>query len=142
MNNLNQPAEKLNVPIRQFITKRLIGINKDATIQESAARMVEFRISSLGILDESSVIGIITDTDLKKKALAEGKSSNDPVCEIMTPDPVTADISSPVRDVLELMSKNKIKHVFVTETGEVVGVITRKELKDLDLQSMETYIAR
>jgi len=142
MNNKTQPSEKLNVPIRQFITKRLIGINKNASIQESAARMAEFRISSLGILDESSVIGIITDTDLKKKALAEGKSSNNPVHEIMTPDPVTADISSPVRNVLELMSKYKIKHVFVTETGEVVGVITRKELKDLDLQSMETYIAR
>lgn len=142
MNKQTQPAEKLDTPIRQFITKRLIGIDKDASIQKSAARMAEFRISSLGILDKESVIGIVTDTDLKKRALAEGKSAGEPIREIMTSDPVTADINSSVREVLELMSENKIKHIFVTDGGEVIGVITRKELNDLDLQSLETYIAR
>ncbi|HMB98609.1 MAG TPA: CBS domain-containing protein [Balneolaceae bacterium] len=142
MERQTQPDKKLDIPIRRFITKRLIGVNKDSTIQESAARMVEFRISSLGILDEGKVIGIVTDTDFKKRALAEGRSPKDSVLEIMTPDPVTADVSSSVRDVLEMMSREKIKHVIVTDQGKAIGVTTLNELEDLDLQSLETYIAR
>lgn len=142
MNKQARPSEKLEVPIRRFVTKRLIAVDKDSSIQDAASRMIEFNISSLGILDEGEVIGIVTDRDLKKRGLAEGLSPKESVKKIMTPDPITADISSSVLDVLKLMSKEKIKHLFVTDKEEIIGVTTLKELEDLDLQGLETFIAR
>lgn len=142
MNKKTQPSDKLDVPIRRYVTNRLIAVNKNSSIQDAASRMVEFNISSLGIVEGDNVIGIVTDKDLKKRGLAEGRSPKESVSEIMTHDPVTADISSSVLDVLKLMSKNKIKYLFVTENGKVVGVTTLKELEDLDLQGLETFIAR
>lgn len=142
MNKEAQPSEKLEVPIRRFVTKRLIAVDKDSSIQDAASRMIEFNISSLGILDEGEVIGIVTDRDLKKRGLAEGLSPKESVKKIMTPNPITADISSSVLDVLKLMSKEKIKHLFVTDKEQIIGVTTLKQLEDLDLQGLETFIAR
>lgn len=142
MKKMTPPSEKLDKPIRRFVTKRLIGVSKNSTIQDAASRMVEFNISSLGIVDDEGVVGIVTDMDFKKKALAAGRSPSDPVHEIMTANPVTADINSPVRDVLELMYENKIKHIFVTEQGETMGTATLNELEELDLHGLETLIAR
>lgn len=104
--------------------------------------MVEFNISSLGIVDHEDVIGIVTDTDFKKKALTAGRSPKEPVHKIMTSNLVTVDINSTVRDVLELMYKNKIKHILVTEDGKIMGTTTLGELEELDLNGLETFIAR
>ncbi|WP_340104683.1 CBS domain-containing protein [Rhodohalobacter sp. 8-1] len=136
------PSEKLEIPIRRFVTKRLIGVNRDATIQEAASRMVEFKISSIAVVDHEDVIGIVTDTDFKKKALAEGRSPEEAVHKIMTSNPVTADINTTVRHVLELMYKEKVKHILVSEDKKITGITTLKELEELDLHGLETLIAR
>lgn len=137
-----QPSKNLDIPIRRFVTKRLIAVDQDATIQEAVSRMVDFDISSIGVVDEGDVIGIVTDSDLKKKVLAEGRSSKDSVRKIMTSKPVTTDINATVRDVLELMYKKKVKHIFVTEKTKIMGMTTLSELEDLDIQGLETLISR
>lgn len=137
-----QPSDKLEIPIRRFVTKRLIGVSRDTTIQEAASRMVEFNISSLGVVDDEKVIGIVTDMDFKKRALAAGRSLSDPVHKIMTANPVTADINSTVRHVLELMYKEKVKHILVSENEKITGITTLNELEELDLKGLETLIAR
>ncbi len=142
MNKQTAPSEKLNVPIRRFITKRVISINKNASIRESAARMVEFGISSLGILEDGKVAGIVTDSDLKKRALSAGKSPDDPIKDIMTAPVIAADINSTIKATLGLMSKHTIKHVLVSEQDEIVGITTLNDLENLDLQELETFIAR
>lgn len=142
MNKQKAPSEKLNVPIRRFITKRVISINKNASIREGAVRMVEFGISSLGILEDGKVSGIVTDSDLKKRALSVGKSPEDPIEDIMTTPVIAADINSTIEAALSLMSKHTIKHVLVSEQNEIVGITTLKDLENLDLQELETLIAR
>lgn len=142
MNKQSQPSEKLNIPIRRFITKRIIAVDKDTTIQDGTARMVEFDISSIGILNDGEIVGIVTDSDLKKRALSKGRSPKDSIAEIMTADPVSVDINATIEDVLDLMSKKKIKHVLVSDQDEIVGITTLNDLDNLDLQELETLIAR
>ena len=142
MNDDMNGSGQLNMPIRHYVTKRLITVDHETSIQKGAARMVEFNISSLGIVKDKSVVGIITDTDLKKRALAAGLSPETPVHKIMTRAPVTVDINSPVREVLEVMSREKVKHVFVTDRDKVIGVTTLQDLEDIDPQHLETLISR
>lgn len=104
--------------------------------------MVEFDISSLGILDGEKVVGIVTDSDLKKRALSAGKTPDDSIKDIMTSPPITVDVNSTIETALDIMSREQIKHVLVTEREEVIGITTLKDLKNLDLQELETLIAR
>ncbi|HMA69464.1 MAG TPA: CBS domain-containing protein, partial [Candidatus Mcinerneyibacterium sp.] len=83
MNNNFDNEKKENMPIRTFVNKRLIGVYEDSTVQESAQKMVEFGISSLVVIDKGEVVGFFTDGDLKKKIVAEGRSPQTEVNNIM-----------------------------------------------------------
>lgn len=132
----------LNMPIRSMITKRVIGVDKSSSVQESARKMVEFEVSSLVVVDDGDIVGFLTDGDIKKRVVAEGLSSDIPVNEVMSRNLITADIGTTVRDVLDIMADKNVKHVMVEEEGEIVGMLTFGDLIHIDKQKVETHISR
>lgn len=132
----------MQVPIRAFVTKRLVGVHADKTVEEAASRMVEFNISSIVVLEDDTIAGLLTDTDLKSRVVARGKAPGTLVRDVMTRELVSADIGTPVREVLGLMADKNIKHVLIKEEGEYVGMVTFRDLIDIELHSLETYISR
>jgi len=130
------------LPIKEFVTKRLIGIDLDSSVQEAAKKMVELNISSLAVLEDDEIVGFFTDGDIKRKVVAEGLSPEIPVKDIMETDLITADIGTSVGDVFEIMSKKDVKHILVTEGEPIVGILTFSDLIDIDRQSLDTYISR
>jgi CBS domain-containing protein len=134
--------EQLKTPIREYVTKKLVAVDIGKTIREAAQKMVEFGISSIAIEDEGAICGFITDTDLKEKVVAAGRSPAEEVKEIMTTDLITADINDSVDQILRLMADNKIKHVLIRENKEITGIITLRDVQDISRQKLETYIAR
>lgn len=140
--NLRYPAYyDLKRPIREIVTKRLIGVGREASFKEGVSKMVEFNISSLVVINHDRVVGFMTDTDVKR-AVSEGFMPESKMEQIMTTDLITVDISSSVREVLETMSKNKIKHLLVKEKEKVVGIVTLRDLEYMVRQKLETYISR
>ena len=131
----------LNKPIREVVTKRLIGVTVGSTLQQGVTKMVDFSISSLIVTDDAEPVGLITDADVKR-AVADGLPPDTPVEQVMTTGLVTVDISTTIRAVLETMSQQKIKHMLVTERGDIVGIITLRDLEDMHWQRLETYISR
>lgn len=142
MDRLFSSMEAVERPVREFITKRLIGVNKESSVQEAASRMVQFNISALVIVENDKVVGILTDADMKKKVVAKGKSVNIPVKEVMTKELITVDINTKVKEALEIMSKKKIKHILITDKGSITGILTFRDLIDMERRKLETYIAR
>ena len=130
------------VPLRAFVTKRLIGVEVDSTVQEAARRMADFNISSVTVVKNGKIVGLLTDTDLKTRVVAKGKPPDTPVSEVMTTGLISLDIGTPVQEALVLMSKKDIKHVLVKEHGEYVGMVTFRDFIDMELHSLETYISR
>lgn len=135
-------AVQLDDSIRWYVTKKLIGVEKEWTIQESVARMVNFDISSITVMEDEKVIGFLTDSDIKKRVVAGGVSPSEPIEKVMTRDLITLDINATIRDVLSVMSEHTIKHVLITDKGETVGVITLRDIEELGRQKLETHIAR
>ncbi|MFO7793216.1 MAG: CBS domain-containing protein [Thermoplasmatota archaeon] len=132
----------LNMPIRSMITKRVIGVDKNSSVQESAKKMVEFEVSSLVVVDDGDIVGFLTDGDIKKKVVAKGLSSDIPVKEVMSRNLITANIGTMVRDVLDIMADKNVKHVMIEEEGEIVGMLTFGDLIHIDKQKVETHISR
>lgn len=133
----------VEMPIRPFVTKHVIGVPAGSTVQEAARRMVEFDVSSLVVVgDDEEVIGFLTLSDLKRKVLAEGRRPDVAVDEVMDREPATIDIGTRVREALELMSTRRIKHLLVEERGRVAGILTFRDLIDVERHSLETHISR
>ncbi|MFP4175988.1 MAG: CBS domain-containing protein [Candidatus Brocadiia bacterium] len=132
----------MQVPIRAFITRRLVGVQSDLTVQQAARRMTEFNISSIVVMEDDNIVGLLTDTDLKTRVIAEGKGPETPIRDVMTHELVAADVDTAVSEVLSIMADKNIKHVLITENGEYVGMVTFRDLIDIELHTLETYISR
>ncbi|MBS3781160.1 MAG: CBS domain-containing protein [Candidatus Thermoplasmatota archaeon] len=132
----------VDMPIRSFVTKRLIGVRSENSVQEAAEKMVEFKTGSLIVIEDDEVVGFLTDGDIKKKVVAEGLKPDMPVKEIMVEDLITADISTDIKEVLELMAEKNIQHVLIEEDDDIVGIVTFRDLIDIERQKLETYISR
>jgi signal-transduction protein with cAMP-binding, CBS, and nucleotidyltransferase domain len=132
----------MQVPIRAFVTKRLVGVEADKTVEEAARRMAEFNISSIVVMEEDEIVGLLTDTDLKARVVAKGLGPETPVREVMTRELIAADIGMPVREVLALMADKSIKHVLIKEEDQFVGMVTFRDLIDIELHTLETHISR
>jgi CBS domain-containing protein len=102
--------------------------------------MVEFQIGSLVVYNEK-VVGFFTQGDIIERVVATGLSYSEPVSKIMTRELITADIDTPVHEVLELMQQHQIRHVLITEDGRIIGLFSLRDLIDWERQLFETTIA-
>jgi len=132
----------MDVPISSFMTKRLIGIERGSTVQQAAQRMGEFNISSLVVVREGEVVGFFTESDLREKVVAKGLTPEVKVEEIMIEDLITVEVDTSVEKAVGLMADHNIKHLLVKEKGEVVGILTFRDLIDVERQRIETHISR
>ena len=131
---------KFSVPIRQYTTKKLIGVPEHETIQRACQKMVEFRIGSLVVCNKK-VVGFFTQGDIIERVVARGLPYTEPVSVIMTRDLITKDIDTPVYKVLESMQQHQIRHMLITEDGHITGLFSLKDLVDPEKQLLETAIS-
>jgi CBS domain-containing protein len=50
------------------------------------------------------------------------------ISELMTPDPVTCEMSAPITDAARVMRDNDIGAIIVTENDEVRGIVTDRDI--------------
>ncbi|HPQ96306.1 MAG TPA: putative nucleotidyltransferase substrate binding domain-containing protein [Thiolinea sp.] len=109
---------------------------RNHTIRELAVQMNEANAQSAMIVsDDGALNGIITDVDFRKRVVAEGRSVDIPVTDIMTPDPLTLKPGNQASDALLLMARRNIRHVPVVDNGQVVGVVSATDLLRSQSQS-------
>ncbi len=130
------------VPLRRYVTKKIIAISPKSSIKETVKKMVEFDISAIAIEEEENVIGFFTDSDIKKRVVAGGISPSEEIETVMTKELITADIGSTIKKGLALMAEHNIKHLLITEEEKIVGLLTLRDIEDVGRQKLETYIAR
>jgi len=104
-------------------------IRPDASVVEAAKQMRAGKIGALLVRDHRQDLGIVSETDLVRKVLAE---SLDPaqtmVRSVMSAPLVTIDLAASPHDASELMAEAGIRHLAIVEGGEVVGMLSVRDL--------------
>ncbi len=115
--------------VAEFMSSEVRSVHKSASIKEAGRLLQKWRIGSLLVDDGSRYLGIITDTDLSRKAVAKGLDPNSTtVMSCMSKAVVTIEDSEPIKEALRLMKKEGIRHLPVTEDGTIVGVLSVGDL--------------
>lgn len=115
--------------VAEFMSSEVRSVHKGASIKEAGRLLQKWRIGSLLVDDGSRYIGIITDTDLSRKAVAKGLDPNaTTVLSCMSKAVVTIEDSEPLMEALRLMKKESIRHLPVTEDGTIIGVLSVGDL--------------
>ena len=115
--------------VADFMSPDVRSVHREASIKEAARLLQKWKVGSLLVDDGSRYIGIITDTDLSRKAVAKGLDPNTTtVTMCMTKAVVTIEDSEALAEAASLMKKNAIRHLPVTEDGTIIGVLSVADL--------------
>jgi CBS domain-containing protein len=118
----------MGTPLSDMLAHDPVTLPPDTPIRRAAEIMVERRISSVLVTRDERLVGIVTDRDLRAKVVAAGLSTDRPLSEIMTPDPVTLEGNTYAFEALLAMAKLHIHHLPVLDNGKVSGMITATDL--------------
>lgn len=111
--------------VADYMSPDVRSIHRAATIKEAGRLLQKWKVGSLLVDDSSRYIGIITDTDLSRKAMSRGLDPNTTtVTACMTKSLVTLEDSEPITAAIALMKQHGIRHLPVTEDGTIIGVLS------------------
>lgn len=122
--------------VKNWMTQPVITIDKLDTIGHANQLMSKNQIRMLPVLFEGSLVGIITDRDLKKASVSANTGIEPPkmaylntrvkVGAIMSKEVITVNPDTTVDEVAKILLQKKISGVPVLdEKGELVGIITQ-----------------
>jgi signal-transduction protein with cAMP-binding, CBS, and nucleotidyltransferase domain len=78
---------------------------------------------------KGEIVGIVTETDMVRKALATGESQGNLTVEkIMTYPIRTIEAGRSTQEASDMMGTLGIRHLGVTENGQLVGIISVRDL--------------
>lgn len=116
-------------PVSALLHRDVVSIGPTATIRDAAILMSQQHVSSLLVTNETHLLGIVTDRDMRHRVVAEGLNYNTVVADVMTRSPQVIGHKDSLFDALTLMGQWNIHHLPVLNgDDQPVGVITVNDL--------------
>jgi CBS-domain-containing membrane protein len=138
----------------EIMTREVVSVKKDTSIRDLAEIFTSRRISSAPVVDDKgNLIGIVTETDLveqdkslhiptvvsifdwviylesgKKFEKELKKMTGQTVGDIFSEEVATVTPATPISDVADLMSSDKVHAVLVVEGKKVAGIVARIDM--------------
>ena len=112
-----------------IMSKKPKIVGPDVSIVSAAKKMKVARVGSLLVKKGKKLVGIVTDTDIVRRAVAASKPLGKLTVEkIMTSPICTIEGSQTVNDAQDMMGDLGVRHLAVTQDGEIVGVVSVRDV--------------
>ena len=123
-------------------------IGGDSALTEAVQQLGAKRIGALPVVEDGRVTGIISERDVIYCLRDHGAEAlNWPVAKVMSSPAITAGPETDVMAALALMTKRRIRHLPVVESGELLGIVSigdlvkhRMERIEAEADAMRSYI--
>ncbi|MEF8847930.1 MAG: CBS domain-containing protein [Candidatus Thermoplasmatota archaeon] len=123
--------------VKEAMNTKPITVKPGLTIKKAAEIMKENNIGNCIVL-EKKPIGIITESDISKKIVAEDKKPSEINIEkIMSKPLIVTNPYIDIEEAIKIMCKSKIRRLPVVEKEELVGIITEKDIFRLSPMLLE-----
>ena len=136
---------------RDIMTTPVLTVRPKAKISEAIGIMLTSHLSGLPVVDtDRRLVGMLSEGDLLRRAelgterhrprwietfLLPGRTASNYVHthgrvveEIMTAEPITVQVDTPIEEIVSIMERKRIKRVPVVCDGMLVGIVTRADL--------------
>jgi CBS domain-containing protein len=116
--------------LTDVIDKAPVAAHSNMSIADAAMLMTQEKVSSLLVTDNDKLIGIVTDRDLRSRAVAHALDTALPVKQIMTVNPTQISNSRTLFDAMALMTEKNIHHLPVIDhlSQSPIGMVTASDI--------------
>jgi CBS domain-containing protein len=115
--------------VEKIMKKQLKMVGPSVSIVSAAKKMKAAQVSSLFVKKGKKLVGIVTDTDITRRAVSANKPLGKMTVEkIMTSPICTIEGSQSVDDAQDMMADQGVRHLAVTKASEIVGVVSVRDL--------------
>jgi CBS domain-containing protein len=123
------------------MTTSVFTIQENNSISDAMSTLKKENIDHLLVANKSKLVGIISKTDLYKRLLklasettgstyTEFQLSKTPVSDIMTKNPISVAPNHDLKMATEILLMGVFHALPVVEDGEIVGIITSKDIME------------
>jgi CBS domain-containing protein len=117
-------------------------------VREAVTLLAAKRIGAVPVTDQGGICGIFSERDLVRCVAENGSGVLDwPIERVMTSPVETVDPRTPILAALATMTKRRIRHLPVIESGEIRGIVSigdlvkhRIERIEAEADALRTYI--
>jgi CBS domain-containing protein len=131
--------------------KDIWTISPDDSVFDALRLMARVDVGALMVTEGEKLVGIISERDYARKVILLGKTSKETlVKEIMTKKVISIHPMQTCEECMDIMTKNRVRHLPVMEDGELLGVVSigdvvkniiykqREKIKDLTGKVFQT----
>ena len=117
-------GKKLFLKVKDLVNtdfKPMVG--KDDNIKDVIIEISQKMLGITPVLSKDSIVGVITDGDLRRTLLDNQEISSLKAEDIMSINPQVIDLEVKAADALETMKSNRISQLIVTKDSEYYGIL-------------------
>ena len=118
---------------RNHMSRDLLTVEPGDRLGKVAERMVDRDVGAVIVLEGERLVGILTERDVLR-AVAQGIDAGTTVADWMTRDPETLEVDESTEHAAVLMIHGGFRHLPVTEGGDVVGMLSIRDLMRVVLE--------
>ncbi len=113
-------------------------VSPSAMVMDAIRRMNLHRIGALIVLQDSQIVGILTERDILRRVTAQLRSPREvPVQDVMTSTVICGSPTTSIDEARRIMNERRIRHLpIIDATGELHGLIS---IGDIDAFSNFTH---
>jgi CBS domain-containing protein len=115
--------------VKEAMKTNLAIINPELTVLDAAKLMKKRKIGNVLVVQDKLPIGILTESDIIKKVVAEAKNPKDiQIKDVMSTPVIIIDPFVSLEEAMKTMGKCNVRRLPVVENDELIGIITQKDI--------------
>ncbi len=118
-----------DLKVSDVMVRTVVSAKKNASARDATLQLLVNLYSGMPVTDEKEkVIGVVTELDLLEAVINGKELATTTIEGIMTKEVITADVDTPIIDVVKIMKENNIIRLPVTDKGVLVGIVARSDI--------------
>lgn len=118
--------------IKEVVNKNIIVGDVNNSIVEISNIMKKHNIGFLPISDNKKIIGVITDRDIVINCISNSCDNNEKIGSYINRNIIHVDWNREISDALNIMSREKIKRILISNNMKLVGILSLSDIISLD----------
>jgi len=121
-------AQNTVTQVRDLLSREPVLVTSDTSIRAAAQAMSRENVSSILVVKDGELCGIVTDKDLRQRVLVEGLDSGLPIGQVMTTHPMSIPADADVDSALLTMMRKNYHHLPIVDGGRPLGLVTAGDI--------------